>query len=1362
MFKLGVRLHDDIGLCNDIYPSFELGVCFHDGIGTPTDETRAMHLWEQAANHGNADAAFILHGMRVQSSGLSQAFGDEGVGEGAHALSVAGQVRQGAAAPASKSEEEEEALLHYLHRKEQPMLPLPPAKQQGTPDGLCMADDVSAESGAQVAFARDEKQDAAERLSPVSRVLRGESLEQVARDVVQARMLQDPSAHERKLHAQHSRKEPRSTHGHLQRLDAGLGSVLVAGALLAAGDNALEKSLASDSRMIPAAATGIFDLFAGGAEEIATADEGARVSVMVPDALSEMSTSQLAQSLSAETQSLFSQAAAHGLTGHKPPLDQHPARPPPPNGRYLSEDNEMDELTEVDGRRSGSAEEDVTVDGAHNLQGLQRKVHNMQELQRKVQDLRAQAASHEAVLRKSLASLTSLEGAPENDPAELDAGNDDDVYESEQSPGVPGRGVSPREGRLAAAAGVAFHGRGAVDEAGGPLTTMSMTTTTAKTAALVDAASVMWAELKARQTVEDDGMGANECAEEPATRHVDAPGAAQDSVTPVAHDSVGHEAPGAAQDPVTTPSSLDSSFRSSSGAKSRGGRLGLLSVSLDASDDLQLPDTPLGCMPSDAGCGEIQSGAVDKVAPAALPTDSAGHALLSASDASREVSQDSNFGGHMGKLQASLTRSADLQLPPTPTPLAHDSIGHEADCAHSTMRVKLPSGGDGSVANRGCREALDRAPQEVGAHKGKHGRLAMLSDSLDMSQALQLPPTPDASIAMESGREVEVKHTTATSMPTVAAAYGQNTAAGFAAYLQAVIENNDSKKTTECFKLVVKYFQNVVRAPHEEKYRRIPKDNKAFKSRVAACHSISALLAAAGWRDCNGSWQLPGDFNRPQLSLALDTISDTLALQSSGLLPRPPDVHAAGMPAVDMLSAVDSGISRSASGPLGRARQVLDLRRSLQKLDLAERELECAFVGAVVSSALPLRPDVGQMHGDVDQVEEANSFREMIVSDVATGDLSHVQEEVDEIIESSGDSVEKQDMGNDAALSHRPRRIDLADTAAAAAANQTVPEQDDNAVRHLRKTANIAVIVDSASRAPSRQSDLDTPCLSSGNHRSDNHLTPTEREEQGLGILLDALTPKKRTFRSPKKQAPARSSVGFRRSMRTSLSIQLGLVAATPTVGALGSSSSGKVGSGNSSSSFFRGLGTLQSPGTVTGGSGSQGVTPHEATSGSRPASLTPARVDPASQRDHLNDSDVCLFSSIAQRGVTGGQMVAAQVAVARAAGAAATAEEQDLPGARAGAVVAWEKAEVLGAEGSVEVLEGSLSLQRARRQWATLSRDHQLSLTRGLFAGELLTSSAPACAEVAEGDDEEMDLIYDPNLGLYFDPKSNSFFMRE
>ena len=58
--------------------------------------------------------------------------------------------------------------------------------------------------------------------------------------------------------------------------------------------------------------------------------------------------------------------------------------------------------------------------------------------------------------------------------------------------------------------------------------------------------------------------------------------------------------------------------------------------------------------------------------------------------------------------------------------------------------------------------------------------------------------------------------------------------------------------------------------------------------------------------------------------------------------------------------------------------------------------------------------------------------------------------------------------------------------------------------------------------------------------------------------------------------------------------------------------------------------------------------------------------------------------------------------------------------------------------------------------------RDHQLSLTRGLFAGELLTSSASACAEVAEGDDEEMDLIYDPNLGLYFDPKSNSFFMRE
>ena len=50
---------------------------------------------------------------------------------------------------------------------------------------------------------------------------------------------------------------------------------------------------------------------------------------------------------------------------------------------------------------------------------------------------------------------------------------------------------------------------------------------------------------------------------------------------------------------------------------------------------------------------------------------------------------------------------------------------------------------------------------------------------------------------------------------------------------------------------------------------------------------------------------------------------------------------------------LEASLQKSVSGPFGRARQVLDLRRSLQKLDLAERELATAFVGTVVSSALP-------------------------------------------------------------------------------------------------------------------------------------------------------------------------------------------------------------------------------------------------------------------------------------------------------------------------------------------------------------------------------------------------------------------------
>ena len=111
--------------------------------------------------------------------------------------------------------------------------------------------------------------------------------------------------------------------------------------------------------------------------------------------------------------------------------------------------------------------------------------------------------------------------------------------------------------------------------------------------------------------------------------------------------------------------------------------------------------------------------------------------------------------------------------------------------------------------------------------------------------------------------------------------------------------------------------------------------------------------------------------------------------------------------------------------------------------------------------------------------------------------------------------------------------------------------------------------------------------------------TDSEEEKQGLERLLDALTPQRKHKNSPKSSpnkqpASMRGSVGFRRSMRSSLSIQLGIVAATQSVGGLpaaASSTNSKSSSSGlgSSSSRFRGLGALSSPDVTPA---SQGATP--------------------------------------------------------------------------------------------------------------------------------------------------------------------------
>jgi hypothetical protein len=245
-------------------------------------------------------------------------------------------------------------------------------------------------------------------------------------------------------------------------------------------------------------------------------------------------------------------------------------------------------------------------------------------------------------------------------------------------------------------------------------------------------------------------------------------------------------------------------------------------VSLDASGEHQIAITPIPTL-------QQQHVSADADSTSSSPVPSAQTYTPNENGEHDRMEMESTHGGHLGKLQASLTKSAAFQLPPTPT-LA---------CIHNTQPASRPA----------IKSGTNTRPA-TGAPAAKHGRLGMLSDSLDASLGMQLPPTQNP--AVPSDLEVQGSGYAVAVGAAKDAIHGAGGAsenagpgnAGYTACIRALLEGNDKKAALDCASLMVKYFINVQENPHEEKYRRVPKGNKAFKARVAACAGSAALLQA--------------------------------------------------------------------------------------------------------------------------------------------------------------------------------------------------------------------------------------------------------------------------------------------------------------------------------------------------------------------------------------------------------------------------------------------------------------------------------------------------------------------------------------
>lgn len=397
-----------------------------------------------------------------------------------------------------------------------------------------------------------------------------------------------------------------------------------------------------------------------------------------------------------------------------------------------------------------------------------------------------------------------------------------------------------------------------------------------------------------------------------------------------------------------------------------------------------------------------------------------------------------------------------------------------------------------------------------------------------------------------------------------------------------------------------------------------------------------------------------------------------------------------------------------------RARQVLDLRRSLQKLDMAERELATAFVGAVVSSAFPNAastdpssvhcpsPWAGSLGGFVPAGARGGNcsagaesavgedreefFREMVVQDVTEKRriaLNEVQEQ------------------EEVAAAGEDERAAGVIAAVAAERNSFEKSSQQRRCMNERKKSPIAVVVDSQSPPTRRQvsvdgeeawGGMDAHVEASGKNadgkgdmgesrelRSSQQPTPTEKQaKEGLERLLNALTPLQQI--SPQKRAStARSSVGFRRSMRTSLSIQLGIVPSSPAVGVgsgvVTSNQSKSSSTGLGGSSRFRALGALSSSGEptpVTSGSQANGQVSAPRSSASCGLQGEAARL--ASKEQHLPATPQVGDSGLATCGTEGiGVQVVGAADVMKARElvnlngqpeASSSSQTQNLPGA--------------------------------------------------------------------------------------------------